>query len=503
VQWLRNRIVWLVAFVVVAGSTVYFAMQGKVQSKTLSVFLSTSKVLDPLRLQTMADYDYSLCLYRTWFEYDEARRLLPGLVEKWVFDSNSGFYTFYVDERARWSTGLPILGSQLVANLKRAIESGNQHGKSIAALIEVSSIEVAADDRSFKLATKSKKPSESFFQRMGAVFLSPVHPSAFGNGADVVSNEISSGPYRIKSATEDKVILEPNPHDFLASPERATGIEITRRGLAPTNPLDLLDSKSRFSIVHSSSLLPEVLAATLSSSGLTTWTRGFDRVSLFRPIPTASNELRQKRRTVLKRYLNEWPRFEVPKHVLNVQKASSLQPRGYPLYDPIKVDASIDGPHLGKIKIVAIKGLEFEYQSGFIVEAFKRLKIDVEWVLCENFANVERSIAEDAEIDFELFSFGVADPEPSTWLSLVLNPDSPFVELAKDDSDTFNSILLRKLSLSDEAEQLRRLLREIGERGSYAPVFHFSSLIVGRRGLKFTAVNELDETVPLPKIKFE
>ena len=175
-------------------------------AKILKVRLPYKIPLDPLEIQTMADYDLALILTQTWFSYDSSRKAQSGLIKNWSFNNETGEYLFEIDPSKKWSNGESLIADHFVLNLRRAVELKSPYGLGIAAILDMNSIKIDSKLK-FKIKTLSKKPSETFFQRMGAHSLALIHPSDLDDNFKVKSNLVSLGPYVLKKIRDDELSL--------------------------------------------------------------------------------------------------------------------------------------------------------------------------------------------------------------------------------------------------------------------------------------------------------
>ncbi|MGK5089213.1 ABC transporter substrate-binding protein [Bdellovibrionota bacterium FG-2] len=453
--------------------------------------------MDPIRIQSMADYDLQLCLYRTWFEYDSSRKAKSGIVSEWSFDSKRGVYRFTIAQDSKWSDGSPVLSGQLLKNLKRAVALKTTFGEAVQGLIKLENAK-ALDDRNFELETRDHQPSEKFFQRMGSSFLAPVNPDDWDKDFLLKSNRLTSGPYRIVASDAQELKLEANPNDKTSPKTRPLTVAI--RFQPVTDLAAFVEGKSWANVLQTATLMPSQLAEKVKNRNLPYWTRGFDRVS--RLMPVGAGKVLEGRRKLALAFGAVWADFKVSSLPFNSRKANSLQPPGYPLLTELDFRSFLkNGAEKLKrsVKIVALTSPQNDFQSPLILAAFQTLGIQVTWVWAKSFAELDNLVLQDLTIDFQLGSFGVADPEPTTWMGLILTENSPFVEVTASDLSTFKRIAAIP-SKEEEVKKFQLLLREMGLRGSYVPLFHFSTLSLGQPGISFENVQELDETVDYSKL---
>lgn len=481
-----------------------FITQKGLAMNTLKVSISPTIPLDPVKIKSMADYDTALCLHRTWFEYDQKRTAIPGLISKWSFDQKNGEYHFWIDQKARWSDGSELKAEHLISNLKRLKSLKNSYGIAIDSLVDIEKSKILSNT-DFILPTKSKKPSEAFFQRMGSVFLSVIHPTSWNSEGVVTNNKITIGPYLISKFNEDEIFLEKNAHDFLAYSKRIPSIHIKRTG-SVINLDEFLNGQGFADIIQTYTLMSASQYQKILNKKFNFWTRAFDRVSYMAPIKPYRDENLELRNflLILGGYLrNKESADLIPSQV---KIASSLQPMGYPLYEPIGYTNIRSDLKLPKeVKIVGISGYQFDLQKNILEEIVKRYGIPTKLNFTSKSSIPEflSDIGSNSKYDLKILSFGVADPEAATWLSLVLNKDGPFIELSKNDFDEFEKILRSYSGKSDEIQKLKMMLWGIGNRGSYLPLFHFSTMSIARGQINFKNIKELDETVDYSKLKME
>ncbi len=481
---------------------IIFTINFKVDAMTVIQVTSAPRLpLDPEKVQTMADYDLALCLYRTWFEYDRSRQAISGLVSSWKFDNKTGSYLFTIDKDSRWSDGSALTSEHLIKNLQRVIKNKSSYGAAIDAIIDIKNHKIV-DEKNFILPTKNHKPSEAFFQRMGSIFLAVTHPKDWDKNGVLISNHFSIGPYKILEQTKTDLILGYHPYDRIGSEKRIKKIHIRLVGEKPTVE-EFVKGSTFDNIISTYTLMPTATYKEILAHKLPFWTRAFDRVSYLSPIksyPKNSDKLRNFVRLLGKKFYADRS-FEIP---MNVKVATSLQPKGYPLNDQLHYDlAAEQEKDLPKeVSIVTVAGFHYEYQKSVIEKLVKTMGVPVKlnWTAKPTMNDFLAELNENSSYDLQISSFGVADPEAATWLSLVLNKDAPFVEISAGDTANFEGILKKHLGRDGEVLELKKMLTKIGERGSYLPLFHFSTMSISQPGISFENIHELDETVDYSKL---
>ncbi len=470
-------------------------------TKELKVRLGYSLPVDPSRVQTMADYDLALLLSRTWFDYDDSRKAIPGLIQSWDFDTKLGGYNFKINPQAKWSDGKPLTATELYLNLKKGIDNPNStFGAGMKGIIDISTFN-KKNESDFFIGTISKKPSEAFFQRMGSIFWSVVAPSDFSSNhfEKIKGNTRTLGPYVITSIGEDEIHLSQNPHfwgNLNEAPKR-----ITVKKVNDSFNLDaFLENQTWENYVQINTLIDTKLGEKLINKKYPYWTRGSDRISLLKPLGKG-NELKKRQQLgllIAKKFHHIKSNLS-----FNVKKAQSIQPLGYPLHNEIDYAKIKTGSTaaIQKIKILSHKSDLHNYHEQALNPIFKELGVTVEWDVRNKSDYLKLTLGEsDSDHDFTLIGFGVADPEPTTWLGLIFG--SRFIKFTEDDYNEFKKIASNKFD-GNEVDAFKQLIKKIQTDGGFVPLFFFSTLSIGKPPMDFSKIKELDETVDYSKIIFK
>jgi len=449
---------------------------------------------DPLLLKSMAEYNFALLITRNWFEYDEGRKPLPGIVTSWTFNSEKGTYSFSISKDAKWSDGTQITAADLKFNLDRAIHLKTSYGQSIASLVDLSTYKEISSAE-FQIATRDKKPSTSFFERMGSVFLSIVNPKDVDPSTlKVKSNQRSAGTFVIQSSDEVATVMVPNRY---FPPGKNTADRILLGHKANAFDIDrFLDGKSWENLSQFTSFVPASWEQKIKKNKLPYWTRGHDRISLFRP---GYGPRAERGRQVIKAINSVFCDYkEKTKLPFNVVRSYSLQPESYPLHHE-KVACGNSKFPAEKIKILATEIPAFDFHKEILNDFFNSKGVEVTWDVLP-FPKYVEALGKTENHDIIFLNFGVADPEPATWMSLIR--DAKFVSFDAKDLKEFESVLKIE-SKSESISRFKELLKDTMKKGGYAPLYFGSTLALGHKGLSFKQMRELDETVNLSKVIFE
>jgi hypothetical protein len=451
--------------------------------------------IDPLKIQSMGEYDFTLLHSRTWFEYDSNRQPYPGIIETWKYDAINFFLHFRISQLAKWSNGNQITSSDLILNLNRSFKSGSSFGASILSLIDETNI-VMTDDLNFSIKLQDGQSFDTFFERMGSVFLAVVHPIDLNADLSMKQNSISSGPFVVEKKSGEDLALSRNQY-YLIHNENGPEKILFRSLNRDFNFRDFSSGKTWENYVQTNSFLPEEEAQELLKSNLPLWTRSHDRVSLLR-VGNGLQSLKQRESLLiyLAQAIERKGDDDLP---LGVRRAESLQPPGFPLFRHLGLPENLpERSPLSEIKILTVEGLSTEFHREKLKPLFLELSLKVVWDE-HPLSKFVKLLTTDDAYGLALVSFGVADPEPSTWMSLVM--DSEFIHVLPEEKMRFEKIL-RLHDREKEKDQLKGLLQTMFSRGSYLPLFWGSTLSVGQSEMSFERISKFDETVDLSKVVF-
>jgi hypothetical protein len=462
--------------------------------RQLRVQLPVNLPIDPLYMKSMGEYDISLLLWRSWFVYDKGRRAEHGVIKQWKFEPTVGEYQFQVED-LKWSDGSPLTPEHLIANLNRIARSDTSYGKALTAIVDSNSMKVTGP-RTFSFKTKNKQPSATIFNQFGSVFFSIVHPADLDEtGVRLKRNTLFIGPYKVDKKTGEEIRFIPNPYYPKTNPQAPDEI-LVRPLSGELSIAEFLQRKSWSNYFQANTLIETDVANQLVSSKFPIWTRGFDRVALMRPL--GSGEALQRRREIV-RLLGHIMSNEKPlNHPLQIAYARSLQPLGYPLFREVTYPTPAERTPINEVKILSYSVPQIGLIRPWLDALAKKAGTKINWTIVssEKFLSMDW---DNSGCDLVLFSFGVADPEPTTWLSLVIG--SKFITYDEAEKAEFNK-LLHIADHSQQNEGYRNLLAKIASHGGYLPLFHGATIAVGAPGINFDLVDPLDETVDYSKIKF-
>ncbi|MDC7222797.1 MAG: peptide ABC transporter substrate-binding protein [Spirochaetales bacterium] len=231
---MRNKL--LLAFYVLITLT---ALHG--EEDILTLYLGDGPLqLDPHKAVNTTEAQLFTGLYEGLVSYHPSTmKPLPGLAAWWQLSEDKLTWTFYLREDARYSNGDRVTAEHIRKSWLKALSP--DRGSYFSSLLDI--IEGAADYRNGlidgdqvgikaeeenKLVVTLKEPAAHFLSVLCHFSFVPVHP-VMANMDDWsrVRNIPVTGPYRIRSIEENRLVLEVNPYYWDRDSIDIETIEIT------------------------------------------------------------------------------------------------------------------------------------------------------------------------------------------------------------------------------------------------------------------------------------
>jgi ABC-type oligopeptide transport system substrate-binding subunit len=149
-------------------------------------------------------------------------------------------------------------------------------------------------------------------------------------------------------------------------------------------------------------------------------------------------------------------------------------------------------------EVLKVAIINQQIPADFLQEHFRTLGLNIAYDLL---SIPKRNEAQESDkYDIVISTFGAADPDPVTWLSLVLGNDQEFIG---DYDHAYRHEFEKIKNIRDAATRiarLRELITRAGSQGLYVPIAHFSSIAVTNHSLDLKQIRPSDETVDLSKV---
>ncbi len=182
------------------------------------------RTLDP----QLADDDFSFQIVRDIYEgltaEDSYGQIVPGAASAWTVDDSGTVYTFSLRPDAKWSNGDPILASEFVEGMRRAVDPKTASGSAgLLSVIKGASEIIAGRKNASELAVTSvgdatvriqlEHPAPFVLQILSQPIASPIH-----NSSKSSSGTVYSGAYVLEGRVPGSSIdLVRNPNYWNSS----------------------------------------------------------------------------------------------------------------------------------------------------------------------------------------------------------------------------------------------------------------------------------------------
>lgn len=181
--------------------------------------------LDPQRAEDAFSYEVLRDLYEGLVVSSPEGEIVPAVAESWEISADGKNYRFKLRQSARWSNGDPVIASDFVVALRRAVDPATASGaadllRSIENAPEVLRGELpperlgalAPDERTLEI--RLSQPVAYFLDVLTNTVASPQHASATtASGFSRPAETVSNGPYRLAAVAPGASLrLTRNPH---------------------------------------------------------------------------------------------------------------------------------------------------------------------------------------------------------------------------------------------------------------------------------------------------
>lgn len=289
--------------------------------KIIKTYMQFGLPIDPAHVKTLVDLDISYALGTTLTDWTPSRELKSGLADTWEFIGDKSV-AFNLSPKAKWSDGSQIIADDVVKSLNRAQKDHPDALKSLFSIVD--SIE-AKDPKTVVFKLKAASTQNTLVRKL----TEPMY-GVFSTVNEKLNFDKSSGPFRLKSATENEITLEVNKN-WIWHESKMAGTIIIKNAAKGNEIQDALLKDTWANLLTASSLMPGALSAKFKDAQFKIWNRNIDRVFFFSPSPKLHNEQGRD----LLRYLNEnLSRDQLVKNLSGYTATSQFFPQGYVLFDP-------------------------------------------------------------------------------------------------------------------------------------------------------------------------
>lgn len=461
--------------------------------KQVRTYMSYSYPIDPVKIVSIADMDLSYALAATLVAWDKDKQISGAAAGSWERVSPV-LFKFKLRSGLKWSNGEPVTAQDVKLSFETAFK---EHPADLRSLINILGdiTAVGSDVVEFHI-----------HQGADTELLGKLTEPNYGilkikaDGKPDVS--ITTGAFYISTGTANELTLKKNPYWYFVNGEMPDEVVIKRPDSAVDASNILLESAWP-NLMEVNSLLSKDLMDRYVSENFEIWTRPLDKVFLIQ----LSNKSARADGPALVRYL----RFRLNKKLLTeglsgFSLASQVFPVGYQLHDETISQTSKDAPmpdvfKKRPVKILVSKSRVNPKLQANLESAFKEAGLACDFT----FTSLDKISENKKKGEYDLYvgTMGLADPDPEGVMSYYFEGDTPVVQ-AGNESFLKNLDDARKIQdRSKRLKAMRSVMTDATLKGHILPVFHLSTVGIGRPDLDLNLIPKSEESVTLSKIRFK
>lgn len=221
---LIKKVVIDVALVIIVALIVWkvFIGKDKVKRKTLIENLGNNvPSLNPHSLDDLPGMRICNDIYEGLVSYNQMGEIELTGATKYEISSDLKTYTFYLNEKAKWTNGDPVVADDYVYSYRRALKSAKSYGDLLYPIKNAKDIKKGNmnetelgvySDGKYKLTIELEEPNSEFIHYMTLPVFLPVNRKNFAKnkiGFSSVKDIISNGPYKLKKwINNDRIEVE-------------------------------------------------------------------------------------------------------------------------------------------------------------------------------------------------------------------------------------------------------------------------------------------------------
>ena len=466
-------------------------------SKQIRTYMQYSLPIDPVRIVTIPDMDISYALGTTLVTWSPLKQVREGIARSWKFEGEKGV-RFILQPGVAWSDGSPLTSRDVKRSFERAFKAYPGSLRSLSAIIDHFE---TPNDREIVFALNISANTSNLLGKLTEPNYSILSVNADGTALDLLR---SSGPYLLKSADEKEIVLKKNENYVLLTSEMADSIVI-RKPKSGSSPVGIILKEEWPNLVEAASMVDAEMLQELKPPKFTLWTRPIDKVGLL----SLSSKKLTPEKTALLRYLKyKLSRSVLLAGVTGQTEATQLFPSGYSLYDsklPAKCEAKSLLPTYFKnhpVRILVSPDRFDEKLRANLAKAIFEAVGTVPEMRLVPITEIEKELS-DGDFDFYAGTMGLADPDPEGIMSYYFEGEYSVVPHF---DGKYVTALDRARADKEESTRLatmRGILNQSIEDGAMLPLFHYSTIGIGKGDLDFSNIPSTDESVTFSKVRFK
>lgn len=455
------------------------AESGPTAPSVLHFYQDYTLPVDLRNLRLVSDADISVALGGELVTFGRDSQLESNLAKKWTIDADGRYIDFELRSESKWSDGSELTSEDVVASFA---DGKANFGKVYPGLYEAYQNIETRGPRVVRFHLRKDVAPLTLLQLL---VMSSASILKIENGK--ASMKVTSGPYSLKSADENELILRVNPHYFEYVPQMFSEIHI-RRPKGSLISVDRLNSDPWPDIVY----VPSVLAKT-EMSGLPADTQVWQRRDRMLVMSILGRNHLSACRTLIGFVRANANLNRIAESGYEATRALQIHPKGVVLHsekDP-GVNA-VDKTTL--LKVWPKKTVEIAYDKSRIPrEILDSIRENICGALplkCEFVEISLRDLArfrKEGKYDFAITATNVDPVDSLTSTSYFFEASPSMIPSDKSAKGNFAK-RIKDLRTSGKGlqEGFRALLFDAVEGGYVLPLFHTSTFVVGRSYIDFS-----------------
>lgn len=468
-------------------------MANENKMKQIRTYMSYSYPVDPVRIVSIPDMDLSYALASTLVQWDKDKQISSGLAISWKANSEKSFL-FKLRNDSKWSNGERLTAQDVKNSLERAFKKYPHDLRSL--MNEIKDIQVISEDSvQFNL---TEPTSESGL--LGKL-TEPNYGVLKTKKNDEIDLTVSSGPFYVSKASVDEIILKKNANWFHSNNEMALEV-IIRKPLKGSDFQKILLEDSWPNLIETSSLISSEILTKYKANNYTVWTRPLDKVFNFQ---LSNKFVKENGASLLKYLFSNLDKSILTEGLYGISITNQTFPIGYTLHEKNFNSKEIT-PFPAIFKNKTIKVLISPARVSGKLKANLEKSLTTAGVKFEFLTTDLEKLGERKKIgDYDLYVgvMGLADPDPEGVMSYYFEGATPVIQSGNENFIKKLDDARNEKTNEVKIQKMRSLMTEAISKGHFLPLFHLSSVGIGKAELDFSNIPVSDESVTLSKVKFK
>ena len=461
----------------------------------IRTYISYSYPLDPGRIFTIGDMDFSYALASTLVQWDAKKQISGAVTSHWS-NPDDHTYRFTIRSGLKWSNGESVTSMEIKSSFERAFKTYPDDLRSVIKLVKmINCIDSTTFD--FVLTGPSKDAG------LLAKLTEPQYGILKLKSNGQLNLSVTTGAFFVASDSPKAVTLKRSPYWF--SYNNAVADEIAVKIPEPGYDHQRILLQDLWpNLAQTFSTLPKDADAKYKAEKFSIWTHSLDRLYLL----SASKSLAENHRQALLQFLDKkLSRSSITQNLSGFTIADQVIPAGYPLHDPTyqPYQEFVDLPKEFKKRAVEIlcPGSKLDAQQVQNVKSSLTEALGIEPHLqCIPLGEAGPRMAKG---DYDLFmgSYGIADPDSEGLMSFYFEGDARAIPAAGNNFINRLDHARKEQNQTKRLNLMRTILSDAKNEGYILPLFHLSTVGIARPEIDLSQIPKTDESPTFSKIRFK